>query len=144
MPRETTRSHRYVVTCGVVSAARQAIGFAARRTYGEAMTSRPADIHKITGARRSLSEDIKARQTRYLLSMGIRTACFLLAIVTPSPFRWFFFAAAVVLPYLAVVIANGGREPAPEAPRMADPHLLGIEAPPVRRPTIVYEEEPRA
>lgn len=103
------------------------------------MSSRPDDIHRITGARRSLSEDIKARQTRYLLSMGVRTACFLLAIVTAGPVRWVLFGAAVVLPYLAVVIANGGREPAGEAPRLANPDRLAIEAPPVSRAPIVYD-----
>jgi hypothetical protein len=31
-------------------------------------------------------------------------------VVTPSPYRWFFLAGAIGLPYIAVVIANAGRE----------------------------------
>jgi hypothetical protein len=42
--------------------------------------------------------------------MGIRTACVLGAILVPGWPRWVLLAGAVVLPYLAVVIANAGRE----------------------------------
>ena len=42
--------------------------------------------------------------------MMIRTACFIGAILTPSPYRWFLLIGAVTLPYVAVVIANAGRE----------------------------------
>lgn len=42
--------------------------------------------------------------------MGIRTACVLAAIVVPGWPRWVFLAGAVILPYLAVVVANAGRE----------------------------------
>ena len=60
----------------------------------------------ITTARSAHSDDIKRRQVKYLLSMGVRTVCFILAIVVPSPERWFLVAAAIFLPYVAVVIAN--------------------------------------
>jgi Flp pilus assembly protein TadB len=60
----------------------------------------------ITSARRARSADIHRRQTRYLLSMGLRTVCFVLAIVFTGPARWVFVVAAVVLPYIAVVLAN--------------------------------------
>ena len=42
--------------------------------------------------------------------MMIRTACFIGAIITPSPYRWFLLVGAVTLPYIAVIIANAGRE----------------------------------
>ena len=42
--------------------------------------------------------------------MGIRTVCFVLAVVTDGWVRWVLIAAAVALPYLSVVFANGGRE----------------------------------
>jgi hypothetical protein len=38
--------------------------------------------------------------------MGIRTACVLLVFVVHNPARWVFAAAAVVLPYIAVLFAN--------------------------------------
>ncbi len=86
-------------------------------------------MQRITGARRSLTEDIKGRQTRYLMSMAVRTACFLGAIVASGWLRGILFAGALILPYLAVVIANGGREPAVEAPRMAGGTLPALAAP---------------
>lgn len=51
---------------------------------------------------------------RYLLSMGIRTACFLLAVVALTVLHWrvvgwVLVAGAVVLPYIAVVMANATR-----------------------------------
>lgn len=58
-----------------------------------------------------MSEDIDHRQRRYLISMGIRTVCVLLVVVLPDPWRWFAAAGAIFLPYIAVVFANGGREP---------------------------------
>jgi hypothetical protein len=70
-------------------------------------------VYRITGARRSLDEDVRSRQVRYAISMGIRTACFVLALVTTGWVRWAFAFGAVFLPYFAVVFANGGREPDP-------------------------------
>jgi DUF3099 family protein len=60
----------------------------------------------ITSARPSHSADIRSREIRYLVSMGIRTLCFVLAIVTDGPVRWVLVAGAVFLPYVAVVLAN--------------------------------------
>jgi Flp pilus assembly protein TadB len=68
------------------------------------------EIYDVTNAQRGLSGDQGARQKRYFFSMMLRTLCFVLAVVTPSPFRWFFLAGAIGLPYIAVVIANAGRE----------------------------------
>jgi hypothetical protein len=68
-------------------------------------------VYRITDARRGLSDDVHSREVRYLVSMGIRTVCFLLAIVVPYwPLRIVFFIGALVLPYLSVVFANAGRE----------------------------------
>lgn len=53
------------------------------------------------------------RMKKYALSMAIRTLCFIGAVITPSPYRWFLVAGAVVLPYFAVVVANAGRETVP-------------------------------
>jgi hypothetical protein len=64
----------------------------------------------ITNAKIAHSQELPGRMKRYALSMGIRTACFIGAIITPSPYRWFLVAGAVTLPYIAVVIANAGRE----------------------------------
>ena len=67
-------------------------------------------VYDITSAQKSLSSDQPGRQRRYFYSMMVRTACFILTVILPSPFRWFALAGAVFLPYIAVVIANAGRE----------------------------------
>jgi uncharacterized membrane protein len=70
---------------------------------------------RITSATRSHSDDISARQRRYVISMTIRTACFLLAVVSIGHwFMWVFVAASFVLPYIAVVMANAGSAADPE------------------------------
>ena len=51
---------------------------------------------------------------RYLVSMGIRTVCFILAVVALAVLHWTVIGwtlvfAAVVLPYIAVVMANATR-----------------------------------
>ena len=68
------------------------------------------DVYDITSAQKSLSSDQPGRQRRYFYSMMVRTACFILTVILPSPFRWFALAGAGFLPYIAVVIANAGRE----------------------------------
>lgn len=75
-------------------------------------------MYAITGARRSLTEDVDGRQRRYIISMSIRTACFVAAVLVPyGPARFVLVIAALVLPYLAVVMANGGREPTSGPPQ---------------------------
>ena len=73
-------------------------------------------VYQITAARRGVREDVNARARRYLISMSVRTVCFVLAVVASGWLRWGFIAAAVVLPYLSVVFANGGRERAVDLP----------------------------
>jgi hypothetical protein len=67
-------------------------------------------VYRVTEVRTGRSEDIRRRYRRYAISMGIRTLCFVAAVVTHGPVRWVLFAAALVLPYVAVVIANAGRK----------------------------------
>ena len=62
---------------------------------------------RITTAPSNRDEEIAARQRRYVFSMAIRTICFVAAIaVGPGWLRWVPVAAAVLLPYVAVVMAN--------------------------------------
>jgi Flp pilus assembly protein TadB len=66
-------------------------------------------IHRITTAGKGLTADQIVRRRRYLISMTIRTLCFLGAVITPWPWRWVMVAGAVLLPYIAVVMANAHR-----------------------------------
>ncbi len=88
---------------------------------------RPPEVHSITGAGESLTHEQTGRTRRYLVSMTIRTACVLLAIVVPGWPRWVFLAGAVALPYLAVVAANAGvrrRGTPPPAPVIVHQRML--------------------
>ena len=64
----------------------------------------------ISNVGQPLSIDQSSRARKYFISMMVRTACFILAVVLPSPYRWVALFGAVVLPYIAVVVANAGRE----------------------------------
>ncbi len=69
--------------------------------------SRHPQAVRITTAPASRADDISARQRRYVLSMGVRTLCFVGAIVVGDGWvRWVLVAAALILPYVAVVMAN--------------------------------------
>lgn len=94
--------------------------------------SAKAPVYRISGARKGLSEDIRGRQRRYVVSMSVRTVCFLLAVVLTGPLRWVLLAGALFLPYIAVVIANAGREPTSDPPPPAVPPVAhrAIEPPP--------------
>ncbi|MBP0450148.1 MULTISPECIES: DUF3099 domain-containing protein [unclassified Kitasatospora] len=91
------------------------------------------EVHRITGARSSLTEDVRGRQRRYVASMLLRTACVLLGVILWDVQRWLALVAlvgAVLLPYFAVLIANAGRERAPGLPSTFDvppdvPLMLG-------------------
>jgi Protein of unknown function (DUF3099) len=82
---------------------------------------------RITTAPVGADVDVASRQRRYLFSMAVRTVCFLGAVlVGPGVLRWVLVAGAVLLPYVAVVIANNVQ-------RREDPQTL----PPVN----VYRRE---
>ncbi|WNM34258.1 DUF3099 domain-containing protein [Streptomyces sp. Li-HN-5-11] len=77
------------------------------------------EVFRITGARTGLQEDVRGRQRRYVISMGIRTVSVILAVCLWNVERYVAIVALVlglVLPYIAVVIANAGRENAPKLP----------------------------
>lgn len=77
----------------------------------------------MTSAPESLEQEQAHRIKRYLVTMGIRTVCFVGAAVTATRgapwWVWGSLAvAAVVLPYIAVVMANAVQ---PRAPGTSSP-----------------------
>ena len=77
--------------------------------------ARRDDVYTITSAPESAKLERQARTRRYLISMGIRTACFIGAVITTGPLRWILIACAIGLPYIAVVLANSPvRKTAPD------------------------------
>lgn len=72
---------------------------------------RSAEVESITRARIGLAEDVRGRQRRYVTAMSIRTACVVLMAATWG--RWPVLAlgalaGALVIPYVAVVVAEAG------------------------------------
>lgn len=61
----------------------------------------------ITSIGISPEDERKSRMLRYTLAMTIRVVCIVLAMVVQGWLMWVFFAGAILLPYFAVVIANG-------------------------------------
>jgi len=77
------------------------------------------EVFRITGARTGLKEDVAGRQRRYIISMSIRTVSVILTVVLwniERPLAWATLAIGTLLPYVAVVIANAGRDNRPSLP----------------------------
>jgi hypothetical protein len=76
---------------------------------------RRSSAQLVTEALRSRSDDIRYRERRYLIMMAIRVVCFVIAVVVFAKGGGWLTAipavGAIVIPYFAVVFANGGREP---------------------------------
>jgi Protein of unknown function (DUF3099) len=95
----------------------------------------PRDAVRITTAPTSRSEDIRGRERRYIISMTIRTVAFVAAVaVGPGWLRWVLIAAALVLPYVAVVLANAGNQRSDAFTLPEDPHGFELEGPSSSRP----------
>ncbi|HYQ74101.1 DUF3099 domain-containing protein [Cellulomonas sp.] len=96
----------------------------------------PEPAQSITSAPEPLGADQARRARRYLIQMGIRVVCFVLAVLTwsrvPLWVSLVLIVGAVVLPYIAVLFANAGRERRDDAPPGYVPHLL--DAAPTARP----------
>lgn len=74
-------------------------------------TKHNTDVHSISDARESHSEEMRTRMIRYTVSMSIRLVCFILIFVVPFVWlQWVMIAGAVFLPYFAVIVANGGSD----------------------------------
>lgn len=76
-------------------------------------------VPRITGARQGLAEDIRGRQRRYVVSMLVRTVSVLLTVSLWNVSRPLAVATLVLgalIPYVAVVVANAGRERPPAMP----------------------------
>lgn len=100
-----------------------------------------------TSLPRSPRDEIDARSTRYLVTMGIRVVCFILMVVI-TPYGWYswvFGAAAIFLPYIAVVSANVGQEARRNRREDPEPALPAAASVPAATDTrVIRIEETRA
>jgi Protein of unknown function (DUF3099) len=101
-----------------------------RRLRRRSGTAAQEPVYQITSARRGVRDDVDGRTRRYLISMGVRTACFLGAVVAGDGWlRWVLIGGALVLPYVAVVFANAGRERIEEGALYHDEDVRAIKGP---------------
>ena len=74
------------------------------------VSRRGGRIPRITDARTAHTDEMHARMVKYTVSMSIRLVCLFLLFFVHGWLMWVVIAGAVVLPWFAVVIANGGSD----------------------------------
>jgi Flp pilus assembly protein TadB len=78
-------------------------------------------VISVTSAQPGRSEDLESRIFRYAWMMSLRVVCFIGAVITPSPWRWILLVGAVLLPSVAVVLANARRTKVVSGPKVYVP-----------------------
>jgi hypothetical protein len=68
------------------------------------------EVQSITNAQEAHSQEMHGRLVKYSIAMGIRMACIVLIFVVDGWFKLVPMVGAVILPWIAVVIANGGAD----------------------------------
>ena len=90
-------------------------------------STRRDHTHVVTEARLSRSEEINQRERRYLVMMGLRVVCFVIAVVAflndAGRYALIPAAGAITLPYFAVVVANSRATSAGSGFRPYEPRL---------------------
>lgn len=90
-------------------------------------------VYSVTSAKEARSDDLLSREIRYGIAMGIRTLCFVGAVVVwrmgGGWWAWLLLAGALVLPYTSVILANAGvRRRATGADLLANPPVPDLPA----------------
>jgi hypothetical protein len=89
-------------------------------------------VYLVTAAQPGHSQEMSGRLRRYLISMTIRVVFLVLAIFLFTGWlRVVGIAAAVVLPWIAVVMANAGPVGDGAQPEFVSTDRIGIDGPPV-------------
>ena len=65
-------------------------------------------VQSATALPDSPEDDRKKRMRKYSIAMSIRTICLILVFVVPGWWKLVFGIGAILLPYVAVVLANVG------------------------------------
>jgi hypothetical protein len=79
--------------------------------------------YSVSTVRPAAEVDRRRRETQYLAMMAVRLACIPLAFLATGPLRWGLLAGAILLPWIAVLVANNRANPNPER---IDPIARGI------------------
>ena len=78
-------------------------------------------VNVITEARPGHTVDVNARERRYLITMAIRTAAFIGMVFMPPVWGGSLLVLALVLPWIAVMLANNQDIRAPELQHSPEP-----------------------
>lgn len=87
-----------------------------------------SDAVVITDAKTAGSVEQAGRERRYLIAMVFRLACFIAMIFVPGVFRWILLGCAIVIPYLAVIVANAANREKQEPQNFGNPEPETIES----------------
>ncbi|WP_146361989.1 DUF3099 domain-containing protein [Arthrobacter yangruifuii] len=96
-------------------------------------TNRGESIPRITDAPSPHTDEMHGRMLKYGVSMGIRVVCLFLMFFVHGWLLWVVIAGAVVIPYFAVIIANGG----------SDTRLMTATDAMIDRPPVTELDAPR-
>lgn len=66
-------------------------------------------VQSVTGIGQNPEEERKKRMIKYTIAMTVRVICLILGMVVQGWLMWVCFAAAIFLPYIAVILANDVR-----------------------------------
>lgn len=64
-------------------------------------------VYSITDASAPQSEGVSARAVSYAVKMALRVVFIVAGVLASGVWQWVFFVAAAVIPWFAVVVANG-------------------------------------
>lgn len=95
-------------------------------------TNRGDGVPRITAAPTPHTDEMHARMVKYGVSMGIRVVCLFLLFFVHGWLLWVVIAGAVVIPYFAVILANGGsdtRNMTASDAMISQPPAAAVEAP---------------
>ncbi|WP_370188772.1 DUF3099 domain-containing protein [Aeromicrobium sp.] len=90
--------------------------------------SRDEQVYSITSASEGHSDELGSRELRYALSMGVRTLCFIGAVIAWNHAMWLaivLLVGAVFLPYTSVILANAGVRTKGEGTDIMKPEPFG-------------------
>ncbi|MFW0182845.1 DUF3099 domain-containing protein [Rothia sp. CCM 9417] len=66
-----------------------------------------SEVFEITGAAERQSTGVSARAKSYAFKMFLRIIFIIAAVMVEGVWQWIFLAGAAIIPWLAVVVANG-------------------------------------
>ena len=100
-------------------------------------------VYLVTAAQPGHSQEMSGRLRRYLISMTVRVVCLVLAIFLFTGWlRVIGIAAALILPWIAVVMANAGPVGDGAQPEFVSTDRIGIDGPSTSQIGQSTEREP--